>query len=236
MKFDTRPLYALLLTLAAASAQAQVITIDQAKALAGNVTPGDTPGFPITIGQPGSYRLSGPLTVGDIGQWGVIIAAPNVTLDLNGFAITGPRCGPTRCQIVQSYVSGISVQAPGAIIANGTVDAFASAGISSYAGADLLLERVHVRRNGSCGLNLNGATVVRNVVASDNAGCGIHTQVGGLIQGVVAAGNGRYQVTAANGSLLSSSTLIGPAPQFGGGVTSTGDNLCKAEGSPAVKC
>ncbi len=236
MKLRTLPLCALLLTMVAASAQAQVITIDQAKALAGNVTPGDTPGFPVTITQPGSYRLSGPLTVSDFRQYGIVIGAPNVTLDLNGFAVTGPRCGPTRCQIVQSYASGISVQAPGAIVANGIVDAFASTGISSDAGADLLLERVHVRRNGSCGLNLNGATVVRNVVASDNASCGIHTQVGGLIQGVVAAGNGQYQVSAGSGSLLSSSTLIGPAPQFGGGVTSAGDNLCKAKDSPAVRC
>ena len=33
-----------------------VILIDQNKALAGNVTPGDTPGFPVTISLPGSYR------------------------------------------------------------------------------------------------------------------------------------------------------------------------------------
>ena len=33
-----------------------VILIDQTKALAGNVTPGDTPGFPVTISLPGSYR------------------------------------------------------------------------------------------------------------------------------------------------------------------------------------
>jgi hypothetical protein len=236
MKFDTRPLYALLLTLAAASAQAQVITIDQAKALAGGVTPNDNPGFPVVISQPGSYRLTGPLKVADLAQFGIIITAPNVTLDLNGFAITGPRCGPARCQIVQSYVSGISVQAPGAIVTNGTVDAFAGNGIASYVDADLLLERMHVRRNGACGLNLNGATVVRAVVAADNVHCGIHTQVGGLIQGVVAAGNGRFQISAGNGSLLSSSTLVGPAPQFFGGVTSSGDNLCMTEGVAAVKC
>ena len=38
-----------------------VTLIDQNKALAGSVTPGDTPGFPVTISQPGSYRLSGNL-------------------------------------------------------------------------------------------------------------------------------------------------------------------------------
>src|SRR6185436_8638324 len=37
------------------------ILIDQNRALAGNVTPGDAPGFPVTISQPGSYKLSGNL-------------------------------------------------------------------------------------------------------------------------------------------------------------------------------
>jgi hypothetical protein len=219
----------------AATAQAQVVNINQAKALAGGVTPGDNPGFPVTITEPGSYRLTGPLNVNDLLRGGIVIAAPNVTLDLNGFAITGPRCGPTRCQIVDSYATGITVQAPGAIVSNGIVDAFAGNGISAYADGDLLLERLHLRRNGYCGLNLNGAVVVRNVVAADNGHCGIHTQVGGLIHGIVASGNGGYQVSAGNGSLLASSTLIGPAPQFLG-VVSNGDNLCMSPGSPAAKC
>src|SRR5260221_3357918 len=38
-----------------------VILIDQSKALAGNVTPGDAAGFPVTISRRGSYRLSGAL-------------------------------------------------------------------------------------------------------------------------------------------------------------------------------
>jgi hypothetical protein len=35
-----------------------VVLIDQAHALAGNITPGDTPGFPVTISLPGAiaYR------------------------------------------------------------------------------------------------------------------------------------------------------------------------------------
>ncbi len=35
------------------------IAITQARAMAGGVTPGDAPGFPVTITQPGSYVLSG---------------------------------------------------------------------------------------------------------------------------------------------------------------------------------
>src|ERR1700704_150875 len=67
-----------------------VVLIDQNRALAGNVTPGDAPGFPVTISQPGSYRLSGNLTVPDINTTAIEITAENVTLDLNGFSIVGP--------------------------------------------------------------------------------------------------------------------------------------------------
>lgn len=66
-----------------------VIMIDQAKALAGNVTPGDAAGFPVTISRSGSYRLSSNLTVPQ-GSNAVEITASSVTLDLNGFTIAGP--------------------------------------------------------------------------------------------------------------------------------------------------
>ncbi len=64
--------------------------IDQNTALVGNTRGGvgGAPGFPVTIDQPGSYRLSGNLTVPpDIN--GIEIASDDVTLDLNGFRIAG---------------------------------------------------------------------------------------------------------------------------------------------------
>ncbi len=64
-----------------------VILIDQNKALAGNVTAGDAAGYPITINTPGSYRLSGKLTVPS-GSDGIVIAADGVTIDLNGFTLS----------------------------------------------------------------------------------------------------------------------------------------------------
>lgn len=63
-----------------------VTLIDQNRALAGNVTPGDTPGFPVTINRSGSFRLSGNLTV-PADTHGIVMGASGVTLDLNGFAI-----------------------------------------------------------------------------------------------------------------------------------------------------
>src|SRR5208283_2371136 len=67
-----------------------VVLIDQNRALAGGITPGDTPGFPVTISQTGSYRLTGNLTVPDVNTGGIVVTADHVTIDLNGFSIIGP--------------------------------------------------------------------------------------------------------------------------------------------------
>src|SRR5882762_4389195 len=43
-----------------------------------------------TITQPGSYKLSGNLQVKDENTTAIVVAADNVTIDLNGFSILGP--------------------------------------------------------------------------------------------------------------------------------------------------
>src|SRR5947207_5818225 len=96
-----------------------VILIDQNRALAGGVTPGDAPGFPVTISVAGSYRLSGNLTVPDANTTAISITAKNVTIDLNGFSIIGPTvctgipvtsCSPTGSGVgITSFQSMISV-------------------------------------------------------------------------------------------------------------------------------
>ena len=63
-----------------------VTEINMAKAQAGGVTPGDTPGFPVTINQPGSYRLTGNLTLTEDAT-AILVEAEPVTVDLNGFTI-----------------------------------------------------------------------------------------------------------------------------------------------------
>lgn len=67
-----------------------VVTITQAKAVNGGVTPGDAPGFPVSITQPGSYRLAGNLTLTDPNVGAIEILAAGVTLDLGGFTVQGP--------------------------------------------------------------------------------------------------------------------------------------------------
>ncbi len=71
-------------------------------------------GFPYTISQPGSYKLSGNLSV-PVTATGIIVTASNVTLDLNGFSIMS----------VDASTSSLLVQTVGAVkaftIRNGTL-------------------------------------------------------------------------------------------------------------------
>lgn len=66
------------------------VLITQARAMAGGVTAGDAPGFPVTISEPGSYRLASNLIV-PAGANGIEITANDVTIDLNGFSIVLPE-------------------------------------------------------------------------------------------------------------------------------------------------
>src|SRR6185436_13484798 len=79
---------ALLLTARSTYAVDGVVLIDEAAVLAGGITSGDGPGYPVTISDPGSYRLSSDLNVPP-GTNGFDIVANNVTLDLNGFNVIG---------------------------------------------------------------------------------------------------------------------------------------------------
>src|ERR1700730_6150790 len=55
-------------------------------------------GYPYRITQPGSYKLSGPLTVPDNNTSGIVISASFVTIDLGGFSILGPvDCAGGSC-------------------------------------------------------------------------------------------------------------------------------------------
>ena len=83
-------------------------------------------GFPFVISQPGSYRLTGNLTV-PTGADGIVISVPNITIDLNGFTIAGAPV--TSSSAARTF----GIQAPfglGAItVRNGIISGF-NAGFS----------------------------------------------------------------------------------------------------------
>jgi hypothetical protein len=78
------------------------VLIDQNKAVSGNVTPGDAAGWPVTITQPGSYRLASNLRPPAL-TTAIEITTSNVTLDLNGFALIGVRADPPQFSTAIRY-------------------------------------------------------------------------------------------------------------------------------------
>ena len=142
-----------------ATAQAQVV-ITQAKVNAGNVTPGDAPGFPLTLSRAGSYKLTGNLTVPDANTTAVEITADNVTLDRNGFGIFGPGVVGTGDGVIalQSNVT----------VSNGSVRGMGRVGIY-LRGNSHRVEKVYVTANGYSGIGVGGNSIVRgNTVILNN--------------------------------------------------------------------
>ena len=151
------------------SAYAQVILIDQAKAMAGNVTPGDAPGFPVSITRAGSYRLSSRLR--SPSGVAIEIVADNVSLNLNGFAIVGSNVFPSGDAIIGDGRKHVRIH-------NGSVVGF-SFGIRFQGDAQFVtLEKLHINSTTifppsspvhglaiRLGENTHAYSVVRDVVA-----------------------------------------------------------------------
>ena len=202
-----------------------VVLIDQNRALAGNVTPGDAAGFPVTISVSGSYRLSGNLTVPDINTSAILVTADNVTIDLNGFSIIGPVvCSgfPATCNQTGTGF-GIDARQPpltNLTIANGTVRGMGSDGIAII-GQSGSIEKVHAHSNGGNGLVPGAAGMVRDSTSLQNGNIGI--VVGsGLATGNIVRGNGG----AGGMFVFCPSTVIGNTVQLnnGGNIVISGSS------------
>ena len=187
-----------------------VILIDQNRALAGNVTPGDAAGFPVTITQPGSYRLSGNLTVPNQNTTAILITASHVTIDLNGFAIIGPTDCSGNLNPCAAAGTGRGIASPGTpflfggnvpvfnvTIRNGTVQGMGDLGIFLQ-GDSNLIEHTHVRSNGNGGILIESSpdlgtsivqnnTLQRNGRSADNPRSGIEVLRGAVRNNVVDA-------------------------------------------------
>lgn len=117
--------------------------------------------FPFSITTSGSYRLTGNLTVTS-GADGIDVSADNVTIDLNGFAITG--AGGAGGNGIASTNSQVTVR-------NGTVTGMGANGISL--GANATIADVHAVGNGANGIVVGNAGLVTHCTVSGNGGVGI---------------------------------------------------------------
>ncbi len=150
-----------------------VILITQANALAGNVTPGDTAGFPVTITRSGSYRLAGNLTVPNLEQRAIQINIRDVTFDLNGFQISGQgNCDPGGGGDCTSN-NGDGIQSVGlSTITNGKIRGMGGNGVSCS--STCRIEGVSVIANNGDGINAKNLSLISGNIAVANGGFGLN--------------------------------------------------------------
>lgn len=169
-----------------------VVLINQASALAGSVTPGDTPGFPVTISQPGSYRLSSNLLLGYPGA--IDIESDNVTIDLNGFTIFGGAIcdfvlGVFECEGAggSAIFTTTTVGFSNITIRNGFIQNTLGAGIYCPVCNDVLLDHLVIDSTNQAINVVNGSNVVIRDCLVTNSG-GVYLS-NGVTEGVVLAQN-----------------------------------------------
>jgi hypothetical protein len=144
-----------------------VIEINASRAAAGGITSGDGAGFPVSINEPGSYRLTGNLrlstSAASVSTHMIVVAADDVTLDLNGFTVS---C--TRNTLPASFCSsgggtgrGIEVTGDNVRILNGTIRGMAGNGIRAADSASYVVEGMRVLDNGDVGLEALNSSLGR---------------------------------------------------------------------------
>lgn len=171
---------------------------------------GDSGGFPVTITEPGSYRLSGNLDVSSLSDTDVIqVQASNVTLDLNGFAIIGPvTCTDTPVtSCTPSSGNGIGVLVDGLLsnifLGNGSIRGMWSRGIDCRSACNI--GNIKAFENRINGIEADsGDSAVMESVSSRNGGMGI--DVIGIARNCLASGNGFVGIFAGQGSTVVDST------------------------------
>lgn len=154
-----------------------VVLINQASVMAAG-------GFPYVIAQSGSYRLSGNLTVPS-GVDGIDINADNVTLDLNGFSITGPATctGIPVTSCTAAGGNGVAISANDVTVKNGVVSGMSNAVAASRQTVEgIVIEDLHLNQNASDAILIESGIVRRNHIRS-NGGSGL------MMSGGVAEGN-----------------------------------------------
>jgi parallel beta-helix repeat protein len=141
-------------------------------------TPGDATAVFI-ISSPGSYYLSGNIT-GVSGKSGIRITADNVTLDLNGFQLTGvPGAGSGILhEVISTPIRNLAVR-------NGTVSNWPGGGVSANFAFYSLYEGLRLYKNNGNGIEFGGGSIVRGCVASYNTGSGFYV-AGGSSGGEIA--------------------------------------------------
>jgi hypothetical protein len=126
--------------------------------------PASAAGFPIVINQPGSYYLTQNIT-GVAGKNGIEIPSGEVTLDLNGFTLTGVPGSGDGINVTGGGVANVRVR-------NGTIQGWGDDGIEGPSVFYARYEDLTIL-GGSDGILAGGQTFITRVTVSGQSLTGI---------------------------------------------------------------
>jgi hypothetical protein len=182
--------------------------------------PGDSSGFPVTITQSGSYRLTTNLSV-PLNTTAIQINAFDVTLDLGGFSVDGLnncRGYPTNDCDVTSGAPGINSDQYLIAVRNGLVTRMGGQCIR-LAGASSEVDRVRAHACGGTGIEMGGAGRVTNSFSGANYANGIFLGEGGVAENNEVRANFSFGLLVPSAPRLSSAVIGNRAfDNFSGGL------------------
>jgi hypothetical protein len=179
------------------------IVVTHTKAVNGNVTPNDPPGYPVILSQAGSYILGSNLTPGP-GLDAIEVTTSDASIDLNGFKISGGPAGGSN-----NARNGIWGKGDRLTIRNGTITGFEGHGIHAPLRLYLIVENMRVLNNITAGINngFGSYALIRNSIAASNGFMGIACGYSCHVEGNIVANNG--QRVGDYGVYLFSGTVLG---------------------------
>jgi hypothetical protein len=207
-----------LLISSGAAASDGVIEINQAAVVAGNITPGDAPGFPATLSLQGSYRLTGNLS-SPIGTGAIEITATQVTLDLNEFTVSSTNACtgyPTTSCTTTNGAPGILSNQYLVEVRNGHVHSMGGTCVKLL-GPSSTVDHVRALACGSHGIEVGGVSRVTRSFSGSNKAWGIFLSFGGgLAEANEARANGADGIFFGNGANQGGQALNNRAFDNGG--------------------
>jgi parallel beta-helix repeat protein len=196
-----------MLGLPRAALSAGKIEVNDERARSGGVTPGDTPGYPVTISEPGSYVLTGNLAPSGSAD-GIVIAAgvSNVTLDLAGFAIVGPVvCTRAVSSTTCTGTAGRGIFAEGGnadiAVKDGSIRGMQD-GVSLLQATNIRIDAIQAASCSFAGIRTGPLALVENSSAELSGQNGIWMQADSAVRACSARRNNVSGILAGQGCTL----------------------------------
>ena len=172
---------------------------------------GDSAGFPVTIdGTAGqSYLLTSDLSVTGVNDQVITMAADGISIDLNGFSLSGPVTCTGEGKSIDCTASGTGSGVGGSrraiSVRNGSIIGVGRFGVHLGDGSEV--RNVRIRWAGIKGVVANGDVVISDNTVFENAGIGIECDGSCAIAGNVSRGNGSHGIEVNPGSVVRANSV-----------------------------